>query len=437
MKNSLIPSKSLDAIYLINKKQRISYWFYGFIIIFFLLMLLPWTQNIRTKGNVTTLGQEQRPQKINSPIPGKISKWYVKEGDFVKKGDTILTLTEIKENYLDPNLIGRTQNQVDAKKGSISYYEGKIRTAENQIGNLENARILKIKQLDNKFSQLQNKILADKAELTAINNELELVKNQYERQQKMYDEGLVSQTKLQERNIKYQNALSKKTVLENKLAQSLQELNSIRIEQNSVEQEYAEKINKTEGEKFQSLSTISSTEADVAKLENQVSNYTIRNGMYIITAPQDGQIVQATKSGLGEILKDGEAIATIVPKKIDYAVEMYVKPMDLPLVEVGQNIRIVFDGFPAIVFSGWPKNSYGTFSGKVVALENTNSLNGNYRILVAENSNKKPWPSLLKLGSGAQGILLLNDVPIWYELWRNINGFPADFYKSNEPKKEK
>lgn len=437
MKNSLIPSKSLDAVYLINKKQRISYWFYGSIIIFLLLMLLPWTQNIRAKGSVTTLGQEQRPQKINSPIPGKISKWFVKEGDFVKKGDTILTLTEIKENYLDPNLIGRTQNQVDAKKGSIGFYEGKIRAAENQISNLENARILKIKQLDNKFSQLENKILADKAELIAINNELELVKNQYERQQKMYDEGLVSQTKLQERNIKYQNVLSKKTVLENKLAQSQQELTNIRIEQNSVEQEYAEKINKTEGDKFQSLSTISSTEADVAKLENQVSNYTIRNGMYIITAPQDGQIVQANKSGLGEILKDGEAIATIVPKRMDYAVEMYIKPMDLPLVEVGQNVRIVFDGFPAIVFSGWPKNSYGTFSGKVVALENTISENGNYRILVAENGTEKQWPSLLKLGTGAHGILLLNDVPIWYEVWRNINGFPADFYKSKESKEPK
>jgi hypothetical protein len=33
------------------------------------------------------------------------------------------------------------------------------------------------------------------------------------------------------------------------------------------------------------------------------------------------------------------------------------------------------------------------------------------------------------MGTGAQGIALLKDVPIWYELWRNINGFPPDYYK--------
>lgn len=104
---------------------------------------MPWTQNIKTIGNITTLSQEQRPQKVNSPIPGKISQWKIKEGDFCKKGDTIIILTEIKEDYLDPNLITRTQSQVDAKKGSITYYKGKIGTTEMQIGNLIQAKIIK------------------------------------------------------------------------------------------------------------------------------------------------------------------------------------------------------------------------------------------------------------------------------------------------------
>ena len=67
-------------------------------------LFLPWTQNIKTTGTVTTLYQEQRPQLLNSPIPGRITKWHVKNGDFVKKGDTILQLSEIKEDYMDPCL---------------------------------------------------------------------------------------------------------------------------------------------------------------------------------------------------------------------------------------------------------------------------------------------------------------------------------------------
>jgi len=423
-----IPLKSFDAIYLIHQKSRIKYYFWTLIILLVLFLFLPWTQNIKTIGNITTLSQEQRPQKVNSPIPGKISQWKIKEGNFVKKGDTIIILTEIKEDYLDPNLITRTQSQVDAKKGSITYYKGKIGTTEMQIGNLRQAKNYKIQQLDNKISQINNKLEAENAELVANENEVTLLKNQYERQLKMFDEGLVSQTQLQQRNIQYQNAVSKKIITENKIAQTKQELINIRIEKNGVEQEYAEKINKAEGDKYQNLSQIASTQADVAKLENQVSNYTIRNGMYIVTASQDGQIVQANKSGIGEILKDGETIAIIVPTRVDYAIEMFIRPMDLPLINIGQPVRFTFDGYPAIVFSGWPNGSYGTFAGRITSFENAIGPNGMYRVLVAEDSSIKKWPEQLKIGTGAHGILLLKDVSIWYELWRNVNGFPVDFY---------
>jgi hypothetical protein len=41
------------------------------------------------------------------------------------------------------------------------------------------------------------------------------------------------------------------------------------------------------------------------------------------------------------------------------------------------------------------------------------------------------------VGSGASGIALLNDVPIWYELWRQLNGFPPDYYEMKEAPAEK
>lgn len=428
--------KSIDAIFLIDKKSKIKYYFLGVILFLLIILFMPWTQNIKSHGNITSLKQEQRPQKINSPIPGKITKWYVKEGDYVKKGDTILLLSEIKEDYLDPNLISKTQSQVDAKKGSISFYQSKISTTEMQIQNMLEAKKLKIQQLNNKLNQLNNKLIAEKAELVANENETELVKNQYERQQKMFEEGLVSQTQLQQRNIQYQNALAKKIATQNKIAQTQQEIVNTQIEQKNVAVEYSEKINKAEGDNFQNRSQIATTQGDVAKLENQVSNYTIRNTMYAVISPQDGQIVQANKSGIGEILKEGESVASIVPNRMDYAVEMFIAPMDLPLVNIGQRVRFTFDGFPAIIFSGWPNASYGTFAGKVVVIENTIGDDGKYRVLVAEDSIEKKWPAQIKIGTGSQGILLLKNVPIWYELWRNVNGFPPDFYTETKQNKK-
>jgi multidrug efflux pump subunit AcrA (membrane-fusion protein) len=425
--------RAYEYIYRGKIESKVKYWFYGIMIFLVLIMFLPWTQNIKAKGSITTLKQEQRPQEINSPIPGKIVKWWVKEGDYVRKGDTILQISEIKEDYLDPNLVGRTQQQVDAKQGMIANYERKVATVDLQIDALMSSKKLKIEQLNNKLKQLDNKLAGEGAELNAAINEYKLAKDQFDRQEKMYNEGLVSQTQLQQRNIAFQNAVAKQIMVENKLAQTQQEVINVRIEQNSVEQDYTEKISKAEGDRFQSMSQIAGGEGDVAKLQNQVSNYRIRNGMYIILAPQDGQIVQAKKSGLGEIIKDGELITVIVPNRLDYAVEMYVRPVDLPLISLGQKVRFMFDGFPAIVFSGWPNNSYGTFGGKVVAYENSISSNGLFRVLVAEDKDDREWPKQLKIGSGSQGIALMKDVPIWYELWRNINGFPPDYYKLKEP----
>jgi multidrug resistance efflux pump len=361
----------------------------------------------------------------------------VKEGDYIKKGDTILVISEIKEDYLDPNLINRTREQVQAKKEAVSNYQGKISTAGSQIAALSEARKLKILQLQNKIAQLENKLKGEKAELIAAENDLKLSKDQFNRQQKMFEEGLVSQTQLQQRNLTYQNSQAKKITIENKILQTEQEIVNVRLEQNSATQDYTEKISKAEGDRYQSASQISSGQAEIAKLENQVSSYTIRNGMYIITAPQDGQIIQSKKTGIGEILKEGERLMMIVPDKINYAVEMFVRPVDLQLISLGQKVRFMFDGFPAIVFSGWPEGSYGTFGGTIVAYEGNISENGLYRVLVKEDPKDKKWPAHLKLGTGAQGIALIKDVPIWYELWRNINGFPPDYYKGDNKKEAK
>jgi multidrug efflux pump subunit AcrA (membrane-fusion protein) len=431
--------KAYSVIYRHNKTSHIKYWSAGFLLVMVVILFLPWTQNIRAKGNVTTLRQEQRPQELNSIIPGKIVKWFVKEGDQVKAGDTILQISEVKEDYLDPNLVNRTGEQLDAKQMSVQYYKNKVATSQTQIGALGNNRVLKQTQLQNKMQQLQLKLQSDSMENIAAGNDYAIAALQFKRQKAMYDSGLVSLTQLEQRNQSFQNALAKKISSENKQGSTRQELVIARIEMDAINQDYVEKVSKAQGDQFQSLSQIAGGQGDVAKLQNQYSNYNIRSGMYFITAPQAGQITKAKKAGIGEIIKDGEMLVEIIPAKIDYAVELFVEPMDLPLVSVKQKVRFMFDGFPAIVFSGWPNASYGTFSGEVVAVENAVSANGKFRVLIKEDvSDNKKWPEALKIGAGTQGIALLKNVPVWYELWRNINGFPPDFYSaSNKNEKKK
>jgi len=429
--------QSFEKIYQITQKSKVRYWALGIFASLIIILFIPWTQNISSRGDITTLRQEQRPQEVNTIIPGKVAKWHVKEGDYVKIGDTIIQLSEIKDDYLDPNLLSRTKEQLTAKEMTVSSYKDKAGTADLQIEALIQGRGLKISQIENKVRQQRMKVQADSMDLIAAINDLSIATKQFARQKNMFDSGLVSLTQLEQRNMGFQNAIAKKTSAEIKFLNARQELGVLQLEMNGAAQDYNEKISKASGDKFQSLSQIATGEGDISKLRNQYMNYNIRSRLYFITAPQSGQIVKAKKAGIGEIVKDGEMIVEIVPDNIQYAVEIFVRPVDLPLLSIGQKVRFMFDGFPAIVFSGWPQSSYGTFGGEVAMVESSVSENGKFRVLVAEDFKDRKWPPQLRMGTGAQGFALLKDVPIWYELWRNINGFPPEYYSTETKQKTK
>lgn len=397
-----------------------------------LAIFLPWTQNISGSGAVTTLKPNQRPQSIQSVISGRIEKWYVQEGDYVKKGDTILFISEIKDDYLDPNLVQNTKNQVEAKKNSLESYDDKVITLSTQIQAIENERKLKLEQAKNKVRQSLLKIKSDSIDLVAAKTQLRIANTQYNRSVQLNKEGLKPLTDVEEKRLKQQEVDAKIITQENKYLTSKNEYINAKVEINRISAEYSEKIAKAKSDQLTTLSNKYDTEAQVNKLENQYANYSVRNGLYYIKAAQNGYINRALQAGIGETIKEGTPIVTIMPSQYDIAVETYINPIDLPLINKGAKVRIWFDGWPTIVFAGWPDMSYGTFGGRVVAIENFISANGKYRILIAPDPEEDKWPKQLNIGSGAQTIALLDTVPIWFEIWRTLNGFPPNYYKTDK-----
>lgn len=403
----------------------------------FVFLFLPWTQNFRSQGMVTALKPEHRPQTVHSVIPGRIERWYVQEGDFVRKGDTIMYLTEIKDQYMDPALLERTRMQVNAKELSVRSYEEKIKAQEQQLRALEKNNILRKEQAQNKLQQARLSVLSDSIMLEAEKVNLIVAERQYSRMEKLYEEGLKSLTDLETRRIKLQQSQAKKISAENKLLSSRNEVISATLELNAIDNDFRDRLAKVNSEKFTAMSNQFDAEASVTKLQNELSNYTVRSSMYYVLAPQSGYITKAIQVGLGETIKEGAEIVSIMPQNYSLAVEMYIDPIDLPLVDVGNKIRFIFDGWPAIVFSGWPQLSNGTFGGRVYAIDNFTSANNQYRLLIVPDPDEEPWPEALRIGSGADGIALLNDVPIWYEVWRQMNGFPPDYYTLKEVREMK
>lgn len=430
---------SLNSIKRVENKQssqRLTKVVLGLVAILLLVLILPWTQNIRSNGKIITLKPEQRPQMIQSIIGGRIEKWFVKDGDQVKKGDTILFMSEIKESYLDPNLVGRTEQQLKNKELSVVSYGDKISSLDNRIDALIETSKLKLQQAKIKLNQSYLKLKTDSIEFYTTQINTRVAEQQYDRFEKLYKDKLKSLTELETRKLALQRAQAAQVAAQQKYLQSSNDIIDAKVEYQSIEAKFRDEIAKAESDKFATLSSLYDTEVDVIKLQNQAANYSIRNGMYYVLAPQDGYVTRVLSSGIGETVKPGESIATIMPLVYDLAVEMYVKPVDLPLLEKGQHVRVQFDGWPAIVFSGWPNTSFGTFGGTIFAIDQFANEEGNFRVLVAPDKRDRTWPKALRVGGGAKSMVLLNDVLVGYELWRKINGFPPNFYQSKKQDKK-
>lgn len=420
-----------------HSSRRFTRWLTVTMILGILFLLLPWTQNIQSKGKVTTLRPEHRPQVIPSAIDGRIEKWYVAEGQLVKAGDTIVQISEIKTDYFDPALVGRTQQQVEAKEGAIISYDQKVQALEDQIQAYRSEWEYKQKQLANKIQQSQFKITSDSIELARTRIDYDISLRQLARTQELFDQGIKSRTELEDKQVKVQETQAKLGAAENKLLSSRNDLMNSRLELNTGLYDFNQKLAKAESEKYSTLSSKFDAEGNADKLRIEVANYTRRSSFHFITAPQDCYITKAIKTGIGETVKEGESIVDIMPANFELAVEMYIKPIDLPLISQGRTVSFLFDGWPALVFAGWPNLSFGFFRGKVVAIDNTISENGKYRVLVGPDPESRPWPEALRPGSGAEGIALLDNVPLWYELWRRLNGFPPNFYDDTLPEQPK
>lgn len=398
---------------------------------------LPWTQTIRSDGYVTTLKPEHRPQRLNSVIGGQVERWFVQEGDYVAKGDTILKIKEVKDAYFDPKLLDRTKNQVDLKKQSAGNYAQKVEVIDKQIVVLKEQRDLKLSQAKNKLQQAILKVQNDSITATSEATNYDIAQQQFQRIDSLYQQGLKSKYDYEQRKAKLQQTQAYALSARNKWLNAQNDVTNLRIELSNIEVKFQSDLNKLQSDRISALTQQYEAEGNVNKLENTYSNYEFRNGLYFITAPQNGYITKTATYGIGEIIKEGQEILSFMPMDYELALELYVEPIDLPLIQVSEEVRIQFDGWPAIIFSGWPNASHGTYSGKIYAIDQFISANGKYRVLVKQDPDKIPWPDALRVGSGATNLILLGDVPVWYELWRNVNGFPPDYYKAKGQQEKK
>ncbi len=382
------------------------------------MLCLPWQQTSRGAGRVIAYHPTERPQTVEAPIYGRVARWgeNIVEGAVVTQGQLIL---EIDDN--DPQLAFRLQQQVAATELKLSFATEKVRSYFSQIEEYRQSKTL----IEESYLQLiavaDQKIRAAQADVAAAKAAEWQLKLDHERQGTLAREGIVGNLKAQEAQTKYEQAVAKRQAAENYLAAAGSERKAKEAEGQAKTREAITKVQEAEAKHQQAQGEEALSRKELAEIQGKTAQY----GRREVTAPRNGILYRIHVSDNAQMLKEGDPLFTIVPETSDRAVELWINGNDVPLVSVGREVRLQFEGWPAVQFAGWPSVAVGTFGGEVISTDATDDGKGKFRVLVRETPDQ-PWPEeqFLRQGARTNGWILLNEVSLGYEMWRQLNGFP-------------
>lgn len=388
----------------------------GVLLSFVALVIVPWQQSLRGTGRLIAYAPLERQQSIEAPIAGRVMKWFVQEGDHVEAGDTIV---ELSDN--DPEILARLDRERDSIQAQRDAAVLSIAIAESRISSLETVRSAAVMGAALRRQMASDREDAAERALEAAQATLKTAELNIARQRGLHAKGLAATRTLELAELDVQTARAE-------LESARASLKAARREVKALGAASTETNAQTQAKTEDGRASLQGAKADKAKAEAELAKIDVRlarQRTMRVVAPRAGVVFRVVAKQGGEVAKEGDELAVLVPDTDARAVELWVDGNDAPLITAGRHVRLQFEGWPAVQFVGWPSVAVGTFGGTVDFVDATDDGNGRFRIVVVPD-HPEAWPEAryLRQGVRTNGWVLLNQVSIGYELWRQFNGFP-------------
>ena len=396
-----------------------------------LVMFVPWRQSVVGSGEIIVFSPMERPQTIEAQIPGRLLQWYVRDGQIVQAGQLIAELSDLDPRFLDRNQLKRLVDQKDALMSKRESAKERVASLMNQLKDVHNSRGAAVPAAEERVGQARDRLYAAQQSVDVAEQNVKTTQWQLDRINALYGKGLRSQ---RDQQVALLDNVRAKTELQRaKSAYDVvkKDTDIAGLEYKRVSADTQATVNAIKASLADANQVVASASADISRLEIDIQNLAQRIQQRAVRAPCAGRVVRLNRVGAGETVSAGAVLATIVPGTEDRAAAIMIRDYDAPLLSVGNPVRLAISGWPSLQFVGWPSVAVGTFAGRIAVIDAVDDGKHFYRIIVVPDykaiSQKKdqPWPSVKYLRPGAQatGWVLLSNVPLWYEIWRQFNGF--------------
>jgi multidrug resistance efflux pump len=382
-----------------------------------LTALAPWQQSVTGTGRVIAYAPLERQQTIEAPLDGRVVRWWVQEGVHVDEGELLLDLSDN-----DPEIIERIERERVITEARAESYRERVASLELRVGSIDRAQEAAVRAAEARVRVARDRLSAAEQAVTAAEADLDTQVLNLARHRVLVDQGLVSQ-----REVELAILAEARSRTAREASRASRDAVRGELEAARAALEQAAGTRTAEGENAAaSLSSaqtdLQNAEAALVRLETRMA----RQETQRIVAPRAGTILRILANQGGEQVKAGDPLLVLVPDTEDRAVELWVDGNDASLIAPGELARLQFEGWPAVQFTGWPSVAVGTFGGVVSFVDATDDGRGDFRVVVTPDPEDEGWPAtrFLRQGVRANGWVLLNQVSLGFELWRQFNGFP-------------
>ncbi|MBM3815218.1 MAG: biotin/lipoyl-binding protein [Acidimicrobiia bacterium] len=422
--------RSWELVKIPSYLRRYGWWSIRILLLLLLLlMFVPWVQTITVTGQLSAYSPYERPQDIEAQITGRLKKWHVLEGVRVKQGELILELDDIDPIFLAPELLALLEQQKVALETKRKAALDRAAQLEQRIGQMQNLVKSAVPKAEARVLEAENKVRVAEQRVVAARVIYDTAELNVDRHRQLSSKGLVSQRELE---VTIQAAIASKAEIkgaEEQLKAAQQDMKALSFGRDQVQADVLQQLLNAESARAGALADASHAADELASVRLKLSNATQRRIYSRIVAPIDGTVVKMAHVGAGETVRQGDKLVRLSPISADKAVEMVADGLDAPLLNPGRKVRMLFYGIPAIPLPAWPELMAGSFGGIIKVVDQVDDGKGNFRFWVVPDPDDRPWPdqSHVRQGTKVMGWVLLNRVPLWYELWRRFNLFPPDY----------
>ena len=393
-------------------------WLFTVIMITIMIgfLFLPWQQTVKGTGTLMAYDPSERVQTVSATISGLIEQFHVGENETVVKGTKLFTMVD-----LDPAFAERAQAMERQLREQMENTRREVAMVEANRDNAVRQREIGLTLFSQRRAQADDALSNLRLKRVAAQKNYETEQAHFERVRQLFESAIESRRNYERADASYVAAKTELEKIDVDIEMQTRALAIIGQERAQFETEADNRIRTLENGILATQNRYSALERDLQRQLTEIARYATAD----VRAEKNGTVVRILTYDKNKFIRQGEPVLQFAPEARERAVLLKVSDFNMPLIQEGLKVRMMFYGWPALQISGWPTIRLGTFGGIIKKVDPVSYEQGYYYAYIVEDP-AEPWPPESKLRQGTQATawVALETVPMWYQLWRLMNAMP-------------